>query len=109
MRRTILLTPLLLIMLEGCLAKTAFDVATAPVRVASAAVDATTTSQSEADEKRGREIHRREEQLAKLEREHSKLSEKCTGGDEKACRERDAVSAEIEALLPTIPYEPQRN
>ena len=45
-------------MLSGCVvasvAKTAFDVATVPVKVASAGVDAVTTSQAEADQKRGR-------------------------------------------------------
>ena len=41
-------------LLSGCLAKTALDVATAPVKVASKAADMATTSQSEADEKRGR-------------------------------------------------------
>jgi hypothetical protein len=41
----------------GCtVAKTAVDVVTLPVKVASAGVDAVTTSQSEADEMRGREI-----------------------------------------------------
>ena len=35
----------------GTVAKTAVDVATIPVKVASAGVDAATTSQSEADEK----------------------------------------------------------
>jgi hypothetical protein len=38
----------------GTVAKTAVDIATIPVKVASAGVDAATTSQAEADEKRGR-------------------------------------------------------
>ena len=58
----------LVLSLSGCLAKTAFDVVTAPVRIASGAVDLATTSQSEADEKRGREIRKREECTAKEER-----------------------------------------
>ena len=45
----------------GTIAKTAVDVVTLPVKVASAGVDAATTSQSEADEKRGREIRKAEE------------------------------------------------
>jgi hypothetical protein len=40
----------------GTIAETAVDVAVLPVKVASAGVDAVTTSQSEADEKRGREL-----------------------------------------------------
>lgn len=54
---------------SGCVS-TLVDVATAPVKVVSKGVDLATTSQSEADEKRGREIRRREERLAKLEREY---------------------------------------
>lgn len=43
-------------MLNGCLVRAAADVVTAPVKVVSAGVDAATTSQSEADAKRGREL-----------------------------------------------------
>jgi hypothetical protein len=46
--------------LSGCIAKTAVDIVTLPVKVASAGVDAVTTSQSEADEKRGRQIRKHE-------------------------------------------------
>ena len=42
------------LILNGCLAKTVVDVATLPVRAAGKAVDLATTSQSEADENRGR-------------------------------------------------------
>ena len=52
--------------LSGCVvatvAETAVDVVTLPVKVVSAGVDAATTSQSEADEKRGRELRRAEEE-----------------------------------------------
>jgi hypothetical protein len=51
--------------LTGCLARTAVDIVTLPVKVASAGVDAVTTSQSEADEKRGRALRRHEECLGK--------------------------------------------
>ena len=54
------------LLLGGCIvgtvAKTAVDVATIPVKVASAGVDAATTSQSERDEKLGREMRRQDEQ-----------------------------------------------
>lgn len=99
-------TPLVL---GGCLAKTAFDVATAPVRVAGRAVDMATTSQSEADEARGREIRRREERLGRLQRDYEKLAEDCEDGNERACREAVAVRREIDALLPAIPVESERD
>lgn len=54
--------------LPGCIARTALDVVTLPVKAAGAAVDAATTSQSEADEKRGRQIRRYEECVGKEER-----------------------------------------
>lgn len=46
----------------GTVASTAVDVVTLPVKAASAGVDAVTTSQSEADEKRGRELRKQEEE-----------------------------------------------
>jgi len=55
-------------LLSGCvgtIAKTAVDVVTLPVKVASAGVDAATTSQSEADEKRGREARKADEERGK--------------------------------------------
>ena len=54
--------------LSGCvgtIAKTAVDIVTLPVKVASAGVDAVTTSQNEADEKRGRELRRQDEERGK--------------------------------------------
>lgn len=49
----------------GTVAKTAVDVATIPVKVASAGVDAATTSQSEKDEKLGREMRKQDEERGK--------------------------------------------
>jgi hypothetical protein len=46
----------------GTVAKTAVDVVTLPVKVASAGVDAATTSQSERDEKLGREMRRQDQE-----------------------------------------------
>ena len=55
--------------LTGCVvasvAGTAVDIVTLPVKVASAGVDAVTTSQSEADEKRGRELRKAEARCRK--------------------------------------------
>ena len=56
----------------GTVAKTAVGVATLPVKVVSAGVDAATTSQSEADEKRGRELRKADEKRARDEREAAK-------------------------------------
>lgn len=94
------------LMLSGCLAKTALDVATAPVRVASKAVDLATTSQSEADQKRGRELRKREERLGQLQRERTKSERKCFEGDQRACDRLAQISAEIQILLPQVPVEP---
>jgi hypothetical protein len=90
-------------LLQGCLAKAAFDVATAPVKMASKAVDVATTSQSEADENRGRQLRKREERLGQLERDHAKQSSRCIQGDREACTRRDAIEQEISQLLPTVP------
>ena len=46
----------------GTLASTAVDVVTLPVKVASAGVDAVTTSQSEKDEKLGRQMRKQDEE-----------------------------------------------
>lgn len=64
----ILLPAALVLTLTGCIARTAVDLVTLPVKAASKTVDVLTTSQSEADEKRGREIRQREECIGKEER-----------------------------------------
>lgn len=46
----------------GTVARTAVDVVTLPVKAASAGVDAVTTSQSERDEKLGREMRRQDQE-----------------------------------------------
>jgi hypothetical protein len=80
----ILLLPLIVAPLGGCVlgtvAHTAVDIVTLPVKVVSAGVDAATTSQSEADEKRGREIRRAEEERGRLARQM-----------EERCRKREPV------------------
>ncbi len=96
----------LILMLPGCIARTALSVATAPVKVVGKAADLATTSQAEADQKRGREIRRREDRLGKLDRAREKLARKCDAGDPQACRKLDEVKAEIETLSPQVPYEP---
>ena len=105
MRRAVFMLPLAFA-LQGCLAKAALDVATLPVKAASRAVDLATTSQSEADEKRGREIRRREAELAKLERRYEEERRDCERGDKEACEDARETYAEIKRLPPSIPVEP---
>ncbi|WP_380872632.1 hypothetical protein ACFB49_35500 [Sphingomonas sp. DBB INV C78] len=64
MRAIILIIPAALL-LSGCIARTAVDIVTLPVKAVGAGVDAMTTSQEEADRNRGREIRKQEEREAK--------------------------------------------
>jgi hypothetical protein len=79
--RKFLLAAALPLLLGGCIvgtvAKTAVDVATLPVKAASAGVDAVTTSQAEADEKRGKELRKQDEQRG---REARATAERCDSG-----------------------------
>jgi len=79
MLKPMILFPAALV-LSGCVvgtvAKTAVDVVSVPVKVASAGVDAVTTSQSERDEKRGRELRKQEEERGRLDREAQKRCRK---------------------------------
>ena len=94
--------------LQGCLARAAVDVVTLPVKAVSKGVDLATESQSEADEKRGREIRQREERLGELERDYDKQMERCADGNDEACDKAQAIRAEMKALVPGIPVEPER-
>ena len=68
MRAPLILVPLFLL-LGGCVvgqvASTAVDVVTLPVKVVSEGVDAVTTSQAEADRRRGRQIREEEHRLGR--------------------------------------------
>ena len=61
--------------LGGCLS-TAGKIITAPVKAASWTVDKATTSQSEADRNRGREIRKQEEREAKERRREESQQER---------------------------------
>ena len=61
----------------GTIAGAAVDVVTLPVKVVSAGVDAATTSQAEADQKRGRELRRAEEERG---RQLRLLEQRCRSG-----------------------------
>lgn len=105
------LNPLPLVLalaLSGCGVGTLVDVATAPVRVAGKAVDMATTSQSEADEKRGRKLRKLEERYGKLDRDYRKEDKRCLKGNDKACEKRDAIGQEMDDLRAQIPAQPPR-
>jgi hypothetical protein len=94
----VLILPVLPLALSGCVvasvAGAAVDVATLPVKAVSAGVDAATTSQSEADEKRGREIRRGEEKAGKEARER-----------EKRCRQGKPMPTDDCSAAPAPPVE----
>jgi hypothetical protein len=60
------------LMLPGCVVHTAYDVATAPVRVGSKVVDWTTTSRSEADRNLGRKVRKERKRQEKEQRRKAK-------------------------------------
>ena len=86
--RTYLLLPALPL-LGACVvqqaAQTAVDVVSLPVKAASAGVDAVTTSQAEADRRRGRQIRDEERRLGRearlREREERRAAERRDGRD----------------------------
>ena len=79
----------------GCIAKTAVDVVTLPVKAVGSGVDAVTTSDSERDRKRGKQLRKREKQLRRDYEDFDKL---CREGDRRACVTRDQVAADYDAL-----------
>jgi hypothetical protein len=91
----VLILPVLPLALSGCIvasvADTAVDIVTRPVDVASKGVDAATTSQSEADQKRGREIRKAEEKAGKEARERA---ERCRKGKPLPTDDCSAVPSE---------------
>jgi hypothetical protein len=101
------------LLLTGCgVAGAAVDLASAPVRGTSRAleagstvVDVLTTSQSEQDQKRGREIRKREERMGELDRDYRKQRRKCDDGNDNACEKARDIYAEMQALMPSVPYE----
>jgi ElaB/YqjD/DUF883 family membrane-anchored ribosome-binding protein len=84
------------ILLQGCVASVVSNVVTAPVKIVSKTADVLTTSQSESDEKRGREMRKREEKLGKLSRQLSKAQERCADGNRGACEQAEDIREQIE-------------
>ncbi len=85
------------ILLQGCVTSIVKDVVTAPIKIVSKTADVLTTSQSESDEKRGKQMRLREENLGKLARKSDKARKKCADGNEEACSEYEALEADIAA------------
>ena len=67
-----LIVPLGALLLQGCIAKTAVDVVTMPVRAGAQAADWATTSQEESDRNYGRKMRKQE---AREAREAKKAAE----------------------------------
>ena len=87
-----------MILLSGCVTSIVKEVVTAPIKVVSKTADVLTTSRSEADQKRGRDIRKQEERLGKLSRERDKLARRCEDGDTVACTHVDAIEREMDVL-----------
>jgi hypothetical protein len=92
----------LLPVLSGCIG-TATKVVTAPVRMTGKAVDMATTSQSEADEKRGRRMREHDAELEKAQRRYEKHMRQCDNGDDRACLHARNDSADIQHLRSNAP------
>lgn len=87
---------MIFIMASGCLARLAADVVTAPVKVVSKTADVLTTSQSEADEKRGRAVRKEEERIGKLARKRDKAQRECAKNPEsEACESLERLNYEM--------------
>lgn len=103
------LTPLIaaavLPLLSGCIASSAVSVVTAPVKIVGKTADLATTSRSERDENRGRDLRKRQKRFQELQKEYRKLSERCSDGNRKACRQREADYAEMQRLRRAIPQD----
>jgi hypothetical protein len=72
------------------------NVVTAPVKILSKTADVLTTSQSESDEKRGRDMRKQEKNVGKLSRQLKKAQERCADGDRGACEKAEDIRDEIE-------------
>lgn len=74
--RPLLIAPATCLLLSACLARTAVNVATLPVRAASQTTDWLTTSQDEADRNRGRRMRKQEARDRKAQRKAAREQER---------------------------------
>lgn len=98
MRLAPILLPIAALALSGCIARTAVDIVTLPVKAAGQVVDWTTTSQDESDRSLGREVRRREEAIGRLERQRREQQQRCENNDGDACSEAERIGREIAIL-----------
>jgi hypothetical protein len=84
------------LLLQGCVASIVKDVVTAPIKIVSKTADVMTTSQSESDEKRGKQMRKKEERLGKLSRERDRWLKKCNNGNSDACDQAKSLDATID-------------
>ena len=89
MRKGLAMLALLLPVTGGCVAKTAWNVATLPVKAGAAVVDGVTTSEKERDEKWVREQRKAEEREDKERRAWEKACRK----DRDRCQPYDGYRA----------------
>ncbi|MDE0877967.1 MAG: hypothetical protein OSB00_04760 [Sphingomonas bacterium] len=66
------LLPIVALCLSGCVAKTAWDVATLPVKATGKVIDWTTTSQEESDRNYGRKMRKQEAEEGRARKEAAK-------------------------------------
>jgi Spy/CpxP family protein refolding chaperone len=104
MHRPLTIVALAALALSGCVAKTAATVVTAPVRLASGAVDLATTSQSERDEKRGRELRETQEKLRDLEKDRARQQKRCDAGDARACDRVASIDRQMADLRARLQF-----
>jgi hypothetical protein len=86
---SIMLAATLPLLSGGCVAKTAFDVVTLPVKAAGQAADWATTSQDEADRNAGRKLRKQEAREGRERKAHQKACRK----DPENCRPYDGYRA----------------
>ncbi|URW75678.1 hypothetical protein M9980_00105 [Sphingomonas donggukensis] len=76
MRKLLFVLPVLALSVGGCIAKTAVDVVTLPVKAVGKGVDWATTSQDESDRNYGRKMRKAEAREGKERREWDKRCRK---------------------------------
>lgn len=72
MKKIMLLAPVAMLILTGCVVRTAANVVTLPVRAGAQAVDWTTTSQEESDRNYGRRMREQEARDGKAQKKADK-------------------------------------
>lgn len=112
MRIVALTLPFAVLPLTGCVAKSAFDLATLPMRAGAQAINTTagvydrvTVSQSEQDQKLGRKIRQREERYGRLSRDYDRARAECGRGEQDACDDARNLYRQLNELRASVPYE----